>query len=483
MRLLMGATDISKEYTKWSRKLGSDIISFNILGGTVIVLNSLNAAEDLLVKRSSIYSDRPQVHNTMSTSDRLLGWANNAGVISYGERWRAQRRMTHELLHKRASEELSPVIVRNSHGKHHAYMSYPPTKLMDRMAGSSIIKVVYGYEATTSNDTLFDIVSRAVDGFSRSAITSNFYVNIIPWMQYIPAWFPGAEWKRKALVWRWQTEQMLHVPYNWTRDKMNTGTAPPSMLKHLLSKYAKEPSKEEKDTILWATGTLFAAGTDTTVASTLVFIVAMAMHPEVQAKAQAEVDSVLCGKRFPEIEDRQSMPYVQAVIKEVFRWRSGFLMPPSRMTSTKDTAFLRGPPFFWLMLGYRPKDLKSSTYATSRAISLDERVYPNPECFDPSRFLSSSAPEAPTFGFGRREPRLQRSCPGTHFAQAALFMVASGLFAFFDVRPKLDSKGRPVRLTAEMKQNILVSQPTAFEVDIKPRSEQHEQILRTWVDV
>ncbi|CAE6478668.1 unnamed protein product [Rhizoctonia solani] len=249
MRLLMGATDISKEYTKWSRKLGSDIISFNILGGTVIVLNSLNAAEDLLVKRSSIYSDRPQVHNTMSTSDRL-------------------------------------------------------------MAGSSIIKVVYGYEATTSNDTLFDIVSRAVDGFSRSAITSNFYVNVIPWMQYIPAWFPGAEWKRKALVWRWQTEQMLHVPYNWTRDKMSTGTAPPSMLKHLLSKYAKEPSKEEKDTILWATGTLFAAGTDTTVASTLVFIVAMAMHPEVQAKAQAEVDSVLCGKRFPEIEDRQSMPHV-----------------------------------------------------------------------------------------------------------------------------------------------------------------------------
>ncbi|QRW26747.1 cytochrome P450 family protein [Rhizoctonia solani] len=410
MRLLMGATDISKEYTKWSRKLGSDIISFNILGGTVIVLNSLNAAEDLLVKRSSIYSDRPQVHNTMSTSDRL-------------------------------------------------------------MAGSSIIKVVYGYEATTSNDTLFDIVSRAIDGFSRSAITSNFYVNVIPWMQYIPAWFPGAEWKRKALVWRWQTEQMLHVPYNWTRDKMSTGTAPPSMLKHLLSKYAKEPSKEEKDTILWATGTLFAAGTDTTVASTLVFIVAMAMHPEVQAKAQAEVDSVLCGKRFPEIEDRQSMPYVQAVIKEVFRWSQISLIILS--TSGVPHASIEDD----IYKGYRiPK-------GATVAISLDERVYPNPECFDPSRFLSSCAPEAPTFGFGRREAHLQRSCPGTHFAQAALFMVASGLFAFFDIRPKLDSKGRPVKLTAEMKQNILVSQPTAFEVDIKPRSEQHEQILRTWIDV
>ncbi|ELU36036.1 hypothetical protein AG1IA_02220 [Rhizoctonia solani AG-1 IA] len=62
-------------------------------------------------------------------------------------------------------------------------------------------------------------------------------------------------------------------------------------------------------------------------------------------------------------------------------------------------------------------------------------------------------------------------------------MVASGLFAFFDIRPKLDSEGCPIKLTAEMKQNVLVSQPTAFEVDIKPRSEKHEQILRAWVDI
>jgi hypothetical protein len=39
-------------------------------------------------------------------------------------------------------------------------------------------------------------------------------------MQYIPAWFPGAQWKREALKWRWQTEQMLNVPYDWTREEM-----------------------------------------------------------------------------------------------------------------------------------------------------------------------------------------------------------------------------------------------------------------------
>ncbi|CAE6363075.1 unnamed protein product [Rhizoctonia solani] len=470
MRLLMGATDISKEYGRWSSKLGSDIISFKLLGETMIILNSTNMAEDLLAKRSSIYSDRPQFHSTMGTSDRLLGWANNTAVISYGERWRTQRRMTHELLHKRASEELSPLIVKNSRLALQQLLEEPDRfeshlRRQVLMAGSSIIKAVYGYEATSSNDTLFETVSCAVDGFSRSIIASNFYVNLFPWMQYIPAWFPGAQWKRKALVWRWQTEQMLHVPYNWTREKMGTGSAPPSMLRHILSKYVKEPSKEEKETVLWAAGSLFAAGTDTTVSSTLILIVAMAMYPEVQTKAQAEVDSILCGNRFPEIEDQQSMPYVEAVIKEALRWRSVLPLGVPHAAIEDD-----------VYKGYRiPKG--AAIIANQRAMSFDERVYPNPECFDPSRFLDPSTPEAPAFGFGRR------SCPGIHFARTSLFMVASGLFAFFDIRPKLDSEGCPIKLTAEMKQNVLVSQPTAFEVDIKPRSEKHEQILRAWVDI
>ena len=46
----------------------------------------------------------------------------------------------------------------------------------------------------------------------------------------------------------------------------------------------------------------------------------MAMHPEVQKKAQAELDAVVGPDRLPEHSDREYLPYVNAVCKEALRW-------------------------------------------------------------------------------------------------------------------------------------------------------------------
>lgn len=46
----------------------------------------------------------------------------------------------------------------------------------------------------------------------------------------------------------------------------------------------------------------------------------MALHPEKQQLAQAEIDNVVGAGRLPTIDDRSSLPYVNAVIKETMRW-------------------------------------------------------------------------------------------------------------------------------------------------------------------
>ena len=50
------------------------------------------------------------------------------------------------------------------------------------------------------------------------------------------------------------------------------------------------------------------------------FTLAMALFPDVQAKAQAELDKVVGSERMPEYRDLEAMPYVRAVILETLRW-------------------------------------------------------------------------------------------------------------------------------------------------------------------
>ena len=46
----------------------------------------------------------------------------------------------------------------------------------------------------------------------------------------------------------------------------------------------------------------------------------MAMYPEVQSRAQAEVDKVVTGGRLPQLSDHPNLPYVECVMQEVLRW-------------------------------------------------------------------------------------------------------------------------------------------------------------------
>jgi cytochrome P450 len=51
------------------------------------------------------------------------------------------------------------------------------------------------------------------------------------------------------------------------------------------------------------------------------FLVAMSLYPDIQRKAQNELDSVVGRDRFPTFDDRPRLPFIDAVCKEVVRWR------------------------------------------------------------------------------------------------------------------------------------------------------------------
>ena len=57
-----------------------------------------------------------------------------------------------------------------------------------------------------------------------------------------------------------------------------------------------------------------------TLSTLLSFVLRMIQHPEVQAKAQDELDRVIGRTRLPEFDDRDRLPYVDALVKETMRW-------------------------------------------------------------------------------------------------------------------------------------------------------------------
>lgn len=56
-----------------------------------------------------------------------------------------------------------------------------------------------------------------------------------------------------------------------------------------------------------------------TVSTLSSFVLAILLHSEVQATAQKELDRVVGRGRLPELKDQESLPYITAIMKEVFR--------------------------------------------------------------------------------------------------------------------------------------------------------------------
>ncbi|KAF8994713.1 hypothetical protein BDQ17DRAFT_1366461 [Cyathus striatus] len=72
-----------KKYHEWCKELESDVLYLNVLGTSIIILDSYEASSELLDNRSSIYSGRPK----MPMINELMGWDFGFGFMDYGDTW------------------------------------------------------------------------------------------------------------------------------------------------------------------------------------------------------------------------------------------------------------------------------------------------------------------------------------------------------------------------------------------------------------
>ncbi|KAJ4485859.1 cytochrome P450 [Lentinula aciculospora] len=462
----------SATYNKMANEFG-DLTYLNVLGRSILVVNNYATVQELFEKRSANYSDRYQ----SPMINGLMGWNWSFGHMPYGPRWKLHRTIFHRQFQPSAISKFWPSQSKEAH-KLIRRILYSSEDLIDHLrfhSASIIMNVTYGIEIQDKEDHYIIVAENALDGMAKAANPGAFLVDIFPILKYVPSWMPGAGFKRKAACWRKSVLQMRDAPFEAVTKAMKQGFVMPSFVSNLLTdlELRKDLSElavaKEIEIVRNCAGLAYAAGTESAsiVSSLSSFMLAMVLYPEVQEKARQELDPIIESGRLPDFGDRKTLPYIDAIVKEVLRWNPVAPLGLPHM-ATKDDEF-RGYyiPAGTLVLG------------NTWTILHDPVTYPDPMTFNPDRFLCNDPavvnPVSTAFGYGRRV------CPGQFMAEDQLWISIACILSVFEIKPGIYGKGEPIKAEA-MFASGLICHPLPFKTLIKARSKEARSLIEQTAD-
>ena len=88
------------------------------------------------------------------------------------------------------------------------------------MAGETVLSIAYGIRTKQENDPYIEAAEEAVLSLVVAAIPGAFLVDSIPLLKYVPEWFPGASFQRKARRWHKLARRMVEQPYKEAKESI-----------------------------------------------------------------------------------------------------------------------------------------------------------------------------------------------------------------------------------------------------------------------
>ncbi|KAJ7152979.1 cytochrome P450 [Mycena filopes] len=455
----MPRSNVWETFSKWNNIYG-EVVYLRILGRPIIFLNSVKATTDLLEKRGLLYSDRPQFPLM-----NLAGHQWNFGFMSYGKEWQSLRRTF-------TSQYNSMVALRSFYDAHRASVSTFLLNVMRdpkdvsnhlRLRSAQVMfDVSYGISVTSWDHQLIRTAEAVMDVVSLALSPSMWIINTISILNALPRWLGGAAVAAKVEKWQTDVQLLRNAPFKIVKESLANGTARPSFTASLLRESwasSDDPTVNEgliRDTAAIALGAAY----ETTFAAGEVFILMMALNEDVQRLAQAEIDAVVGTDRLPDFIDRERLPYVTAVMKEVLRFHSP--APTGIPHELTEDDWYEG---MFLPAG-------SMVMGNIWQILHDPLTYPDPFKFDPNRFISDGQLDCKTndpsrfvFGFGRRV------CPGRLFTEDSLWLTFAQFLAIFSISVPKNRPTKPLFSTGA------ISRPLPFDHMIVPRSPTAQKLL------
>ncbi|SPO05427.1 related to O-methylsterigmatocystin oxidoreductase [Cephalotrichum gorgonifer] len=462
------------KFHEWSKVYG-DIIGLKIGPNNIVVLHSAKYVRELLDKRGAIYSGRPYSHIPAEHVFKEHGDKHilNLQYGPYLKRWRSAIAY---LVGPAGVKQTLPMQEMTSATLLHQLLVEPAGSLnhLKNWALATPLLAITGQRLEDRGQEFADRFFEAQHNWLGLLEPGNAPpVDLIPALRWVPERW--ADWKTKArFVREYMIEEYDHffqtasglASKSKSKDTATCGEVTssfPSLMTKILEdqdhlKEGERPLTAEE--IGWMGGGLVDAAVDTTWATVMSFIMFFAQYPEVQAKAQEEIDRVY-GDKPASGEDLDNLLYLRASMLEVFRLR-----PPAPNglphVLTRDDVFE----------GYKiPKGTTILTNIWGMQRNPDD--YDEPEKFMPERYLNNPSGlkagieatdgKKPTYTFGAG----RRICPGEAFAyNSVLLVMAKLLWAFKIIAPE------PLDISEETGFNTgLVLGPKPFNVNFVPRDE------------
>ncbi|CAJ2506401.1 Uu.00g005310.m01.CDS01 [Anthostomella pinea] len=466
----------------WSKEKGA--IATPKLFGIVplVVINTAEAATELLSQCSAWYSNRPG-----SVSIEMITGAAR-GQSKFTRHDARHRRAKHLKLHHRilspslgavAAPRYQPImeleckqlvkelleLARDSSGR--VVASTDIYTLLERTQASIILTLHYGIRVATSDDPLFHEIVHVQERVTHTAANPGL-PDFIPALRYLPAAL--SPWRHAAD--RFYAEQTrLYMRLLEAGDKA-PGWNATKQARNVAAKYAGADKVPDVD-LAFMLATSIQGGMETSPRALLwLFVAAITANPGFISRAHSVLDAVVGRERMPTFADRAAMPYIDGIVSELMRWRP--ISPGSiprradKADDYKGTRIAKGATVFanaWFIgrdaAVFDPALASLDAFAPERWLDgCDMQGPEDPAAAARQGELRTSLP-LPVFGQGRR------SCMGRRVALDSSFMQVASMLWAFDFERVHDVDPMDMVVTGFM------TEPAPCQVMLKPRG--------TWV--
>lgn len=441
-------TGWSDTFNKWREEMG-DVAYLELPRLRMLVINSLEDAEELLVKRANIWSGRP---NGYFLNDLMeWGWAHL--VLQPGHDFTEQRKIFRKTMGPQGVADYHQLIENQAQILADKFEGFSgdPTDLVFSSIGSVIVESAYGESVLREHgQELLKLNKDALD-FLAWSFPQVWLPDILPLARFLPTWLPGIQFPKYRERGQRLFGGVRQRGFDLVQTQIEKGTADFS----LISKYLNAPGVSA-DHLRDAAAMMYMGGVETTSSSLLIFLNHMQIYPDIQAKIHKEMDEKIGRGGTITYAEISSLKYFLAVWKESMRFNHpvpGGIIHVNTEDDVWKGHFIPKGTFIIPHIGF---------------ILRDPRIWgDDADVFKPERFLPECNPKATEFpdveslpfGFGRR------ICPGRHLAERIVIIYAARLLQAYELRPE---QGMPVPKEVIFDTKLL-RLPKEFKCQFVPR--------------